>query len=43
MQILIVDDNDLVRSGLLLILSSEAGLNVVGECRNGYEAIDFVE
>jgi len=37
--ILIVDDHDLVRTGLRNILESEAGMNVVGEAASGEEAI----
>lgn len=37
--ILIVDDHDLVRTGLKNILAAEAGLNVAGEAATGEEAI----
>lgn len=40
-KILIVDDEKLIRSGLKIILSSYEDLEVVGDCSNGYEALDF--
>lgn len=39
LSILIADDQDLVRSGFRLILNSYEGLSVVGEARNGEEAV----
>ncbi len=39
--ILIVDDHDLVRTGLKNILDKEAGLTVVGEAASGEEAIQM--
>lgn len=39
--ILIVDDHDLVRTGLKNILAGEAGLTVVGEAASGEEAIQL--
>lgn len=41
--VLICDDQDLVRDGLQAILSTAPGISVVGEARNGYEAITMVE
>lgn len=41
-QILIVDDNPMMRFGLRGSLSTEAGLNVIGEAANGEEALAFV-
>ncbi|MGL5755223.1 MAG: response regulator transcription factor [Paraclostridium sp.] len=40
-KILIVDDEKLIRSGLKIILSSYEDLEIVGDCSNGYEALDF--
>ena len=39
LRILIADDQDLVRSGFRMILSSYVGLSVEGEARNGQEAV----
>lgn len=41
-RVLIVDDQEMVRTGFKLILGANAGLIVVGEARNGLEAIDAV-
>lgn len=38
-RVVVVDDQDLVRAGFLLLLSSAAGLEVVGEARDGLEAV----
>jgi DNA-binding NarL/FixJ family response regulator len=40
---LIVDDQELVRSGLSLILRAKHGIVVVGECSDGDEVLDAVE
>ena len=39
MKILIVDDDDLIRDGLRMILDLEAGFCVVGTTGNGEEAV----
>ncbi|QNE48146.1 response regulator transcription factor [Glaciihabitans sp. INWT7] len=39
LRVLIVDDQDLVRAGFSVILQSEPGITVVGEARNGEEAV----
>src|SRR6266404_7220156 len=39
MRILIADDNDAVRRGVVGLLSSEAGWKVCGEARDGVEAL----
>ncbi len=41
-KVLICDDQDLVRDGLSAILSTAPGIEVVGEARNGAEAIEAV-
>jgi DNA-binding NarL/FixJ family response regulator len=38
-RILIADDEELVRTGLQMVLRAEAGLEVVGEARDGEEAV----
>lgn len=40
--VLIVDDQELVRTGFTMILASEADLSVVGEANDGKTAIDAV-
>jgi DNA-binding NarL/FixJ family response regulator len=40
---LVVDDQELVRSGLSLILREEHGAVVIGECADGDEVFDAVE
>jgi DNA-binding NarL/FixJ family response regulator len=42
LRVLIVDDQELVRAGFSVILQSEPGIAVVGEARNGEEAVDRV-
>lgn len=42
-RILVVDDHDVVRKGVLLILRARADWEVVGEASNGIEAIEKVE
>jgi DNA-binding NarL/FixJ family response regulator len=42
-RVLLVDDEQLVRTGLRMILGSEPGLEVVGEARDGREALAAVE
>lgn len=39
-RVLLVDDHDLVRTGFRTILESEPGIEVVGEARDGAEAIE---
>lgn len=40
-RVLVVDDQELVRSGFVALVSSEPGLDVVGEARTGREAVDL--
>jgi DNA-binding NarL/FixJ family response regulator len=40
--VLLADDQDLVRAGFRVILGTEEGIEVVGEARNGAEAIERV-
>jgi DNA-binding NarL/FixJ family response regulator len=41
-RVLLTDDQDLVRAGFRVILSTESGIEVVGEARSGAEAVDRV-
>ena len=43
MRVLVVDDHTAVRKGVRLALSTCAGLEVIGEGKNGEEAIDQTE
>lgn len=38
---MIVDDEKLIRKGLKIIISSYEDLEVIGDCSNGYEALEF--
>jgi DNA-binding NarL/FixJ family response regulator len=40
-RVLLVDDQELVRTGFRMILADEDGVEVVGEARNGREAVDL--
>ena len=42
-RVLIADDQDLVRSGFRMILSSYDGLEVVGEARDGDQAVELAQ
>lgn len=39
-RVLLADDHDLVRTGFRMILSTEPGIEVVGEAADGQEAVD---
>lgn len=41
--VLIADDHDVVRRGLILVLRQEADLNIVGEACDGQEVISFLQ
>ncbi|MCH8086291.1 MAG: response regulator transcription factor [Chloroflexi bacterium] len=41
--VVVVDDHDLFRRGLIDVLSEEADINVVGQARDGIEAVERVE
>jgi DNA-binding NarL/FixJ family response regulator len=41
-RVVVVDDDDLMRAGLKAVLSSDAGIAVVGEARSGRAAVDRV-
>ncbi|PTQ89277.1 response regulator transcription factor [Agitococcus lubricus] len=42
-RILIVDDHQLIRKGLRVLISSEERFDVIAEASNGFEAIDFLK
>jgi two-component system, NarL family, response regulator LiaR len=39
-RLLIVDDHPVVRQGLVYVLDSKSGIEVIGEAKNGFEAIE---
>lgn len=43
MKVLIVDDEQLIRSGLAILLGSYSDIEVVGQASNGLEAFQFVK
>lgn len=40
LRVLLVDDHQIVREGLLQMMSAEEGIEVIGEAADGYEAIE---
>jgi DNA-binding NarL/FixJ family response regulator len=40
-RVLIADDHALVRNGIVAILARQAGMEVVGQASNGFEAVDL--
>ena len=41
-RLLLVDDHKIIRDGLKALLSNEADIEIVGECCDGSEVLDFV-
>ena len=41
-RVLVVDDEPIARAGIIKLLSAEADVSVVGECRDGAEAVDHI-
>lgn len=41
-RVLLVDDHELIRQGLIIFLKTAVGITVVGEASNGREAVDLV-
>jgi DNA-binding NarL/FixJ family response regulator len=42
-RVLLVDDQQMVREGLIIFLGTQAGITIVGEACNGKEALRLVE
>ena len=42
-RVLIVDDHHVVRRGLLFFLKTQKDIEVIGEAKNGFEAVELVE
>ena len=40
-RIMLVDDHNLIREGISLLLEKDEDLKVVGECKDGEEAINM--
>ena len=40
--VVVVDDQELVRAGIVSLLGSDSGMNVVGEAGNGQDAVELV-
>ena len=40
-KVLVVDDHDLFRRGLMEVLEDEPDMDVIGEARNGEEAVEM--
>ncbi|MEX0905513.1 MAG: response regulator [Balneolaceae bacterium] len=40
--VLVVDDHQVMRDGLVSLLSEESDINIIGEANNGREAVEFV-
>lgn len=43
MNVLLVDDNEWIRSGIKLLFAQEPWITIIGECSNGSEAIAYLE
>jgi DNA-binding NarL/FixJ family response regulator len=42
-KVLIVDDHKIINDGMKLLVSSHEGFEVIGQCYNGKEAIEFIQ
>ena len=42
-KVLLVDDHDIVRTGIKMVLEKMSGISIVGESQDGYEAIEKVK
>ncbi len=42
-KVLLVDDHDIVRTGLKLVIEQMDGINIIGECRDGKSAVEVVQ
>jgi DNA-binding NarL/FixJ family response regulator len=40
-KLLLVDDHEVVRTGLRMLLEGQTDMKIVGEAKNGFEAIDL--
>tara|TARA_R110002072_G_scaffold288828_1_gene455105 strand:+ start:4021 stop:4386 length:366 start_codon:yes stop_codon:yes gene_type:complete len=42
-KVLLVDDMSLIRKSIKSLIHNARNINIIGECKNGQEAIDFVK
>ncbi|MCL4160027.1 UNVERIFIED_CONTAM: hypothetical protein GTU68_011239, partial [Idotea baltica] len=42
-KVLLVDDHDIVRTGIRLVIEKMSGIKIIGECEDGYQALQLVE
>ena len=42
-KVLLVDDHDIVRTGIRLVIEKMSGIKIVGECDDGFQALEMVE
>lgn len=42
-RVVIIDDHEIVRSGLRMVLSAQEGMTIVGEAENGREGVELVQ
>lgn len=42
-KVLLVDDHDIVRTGIRLVIEKMSGIKIVGECDDGYQALEMVK
>ncbi len=40
---ILVDDHQIVRDGVNMLLSSDNDINIIGECNSGYEVMDMLD
>jgi two-component system response regulator NreC len=43
MNVILAEDDNLVRDGIRLLLETHEGFNVIGEAHNGLEAIELLK
>ncbi|HYV93631.1 MAG TPA: response regulator transcription factor [Chitinophagales bacterium] len=42
-KVLVVDDHKIINDGMRLLISSHEGFEVIGQCFNGKDAVDFIQ
>lgn len=41
-RVIVVDDHEIVRKGIIAYLQTDTGIDIVGQASNGYEAVDII-